>query len=114
MLKRLRIKFVCINMAIVTIMLCLALGLVLHFTQENLERQSIQMMQAIASDPFQPGRPNDRPDDVLLPYFSVHLDHHEELWPGPVHCPIHRPGPQGKDLGGEPGGDQHLFCSTAL
>lgn len=79
MLKRLRIKFVCINMSIVTIMLCLVLSLVLHFTQENLERQSIQMMQAIASDPFQPGRPNDRPDNVLLPYFSVHLDHHGEL-----------------------------------
>ena len=79
MLKRLRIKFVCINMAIVTLMLCLVLSLVLHFTQENLERQSIRMMEAIASEPFQPGPPNDRPDDVLLPYFSVHLNSQGEL-----------------------------------
>ena len=79
MLKRLRIKFVCINMTIVTILLCLVLSLVLHFTQENLETQSIRMMEAIAAEPFQPGLPDRRPDDVFLPYFAVHLDHQGNL-----------------------------------
>ncbi|MBR2491052.1 MAG: HAMP domain-containing histidine kinase [Ruminiclostridium sp.] len=79
MLKRLRIKFVCINMTIVTILLCLVLSLVLHFTQENLETQSIRMMEAIAAEPFQPGLPDRKPDDIFLPYFTVHLDHQGNL-----------------------------------
>ena len=79
MLKRLRIKFVCINMTIVTILLCLVLSLVLHFTQENLETQSIRMMEAIAAEPFQPGLPGRKPEDIFLPYFTVHLDNQGNL-----------------------------------
>ena len=35
MIKRLRIKFVAINMAMMTIMLCVILGTVYNFTQNN-------------------------------------------------------------------------------
>ena len=37
MLKRLRLKFICINMTIVMVMLCIILSLVLHSTQTSLE-----------------------------------------------------------------------------
>ena len=64
MLKRLRIKFICINMAIVTVMLGIVFGLVLHFTKSSLESESIRMMQAIAMDPLQLGRPMRLPGDT--------------------------------------------------
>ena len=41
MIRRLRIKFVCINMLIVTLMLCAIFCTVLYFTKENLEEESI-------------------------------------------------------------------------
>ena len=73
MLKRLRIKFVCTNMMIVTIMLCVIFALVLNFTHTNLEEQSIQMMQRIAADPWQMGRPGEMPEQVRLPYFALQI-----------------------------------------
>ena len=72
MLKRLRAKFVCINMAIITVMLCVILGMVLHFTRENLREQSIQMMQAAAAGTFQPSRPGETPP-LAQPYFMVQI-----------------------------------------
>lgn len=79
MLKRLRIKFVCINMTIVTIMIIVILGLVLSFTRSNLENQSIQMMQSIAANPFHMGRPNELPEEVRLPFFSLQVGPRGEL-----------------------------------
>ena len=79
MLKRLRLKFICINMGIVTIMLTVIFGLVLYFTHQNLERESVRMMQTIAMSPFQLGRPNERPDEVRLPYFILQIGHDGEL-----------------------------------
>ena len=60
MLKRLRIKFVCINMALLMAMLCVILGLVVHFTRAGLEAESVRMMQTAATVPARPGRPGQR------------------------------------------------------
>ena len=73
MLKRLRIKFVCITMAIVTLTLCLIFGFVYQFTQHNLERESIQMMETISSLPSQLSAPNKPPREVRLPYFVIQI-----------------------------------------
>nr|WP_325194648.1 HAMP domain-containing sensor histidine kinase [uncultured Oscillibacter sp.] len=73
MIRRLRIKFVCINMAIVTIMLCAIFVMVLSFTQANLERESIGMMQTVARDPMRLGAPGEAPSSVHLPYFALQL-----------------------------------------
>lgn len=73
MLRKLRFKFVVVIMVIVTIMLCLIFGLVCHFTQANLERESMSMMQAIAANPFQLGRPDNRSEQVRLPYFILQI-----------------------------------------
>ena len=35
MIRRLRVKFICINMAVVTVMLLAILGMLLHFTHDN-------------------------------------------------------------------------------
>ena len=74
MLKRLRLKFVCINMVTVAIMLCVILGTVIHFTRSNLESQSLQMLQSIAADPMQLGRPSRPNDGTRLPYFALQVN----------------------------------------
>lgn len=79
MLRRLRIKFVCINMVIVTITICVILGLVLNSTHSDLEHQSIRMMQSIAEKPAHLGRPNELPEEIRLPYFSLHVGPKGEL-----------------------------------
>lgn len=79
MLKRLRIKFICINMITVTAMLCVIFYMVLYFTKENLENQSIQMMHAIAINPIQSGRPNDASTITKLPFFTLQTGHANEI-----------------------------------
>lgn len=79
MIKRLRFKFVIINMSIVTIMLCVIFVLIFQFTKANLEEESINMMQNIASRPFRLGIPNEISDDVRLPYFIIQLGLQREL-----------------------------------
>ena len=79
MIKKLQIKFVIINMSIVTIMLCVILGLVYHFTKANLEAESINMMQNIARQPFRLENPNELRKDVRLPYFTIQLGLRGEL-----------------------------------
>ncbi len=74
MLKKLRLKFIFINMTIVTIMLGVIFGLLYYSTSRNLERESMQMMESVARGPIDPGPPNKPRENVSLPYFSVMLD----------------------------------------
>ena len=74
MLKKLRLKFVLINMTIVTVMLCVIFGLLYYSTSRSLERESMQMMERIAFNPRRPGAPGRPPEVVRLPYFSVLVD----------------------------------------
>ena len=79
MLKKLRLRFVCVLMAIVTVTLCLIFGLVYHFTRENLESQALSMMESVVEDPLQLGRPNSRSQEMKLPYFLIKVSAHGEL-----------------------------------
>lgn len=79
MIRKLRWKFVMINMSIVTIMLCVILGLVYHFTKENVEANSIHMMQNIAARPFGMDVPSERKEEVRLPYFVIQVGSDGEL-----------------------------------
>ena len=74
MIRKLRLKFICVNMLIVTVMLTGIFTMVYHFTREDLETQSVSMLQAVATSPFQPNRPGDPPDWVQLPFFVLDLD----------------------------------------
>ena len=80
MIRKLRIKFVCIVMSIAMLMVASILGVVIHFTGTSMEMQSISMMRAIASSPLQqgvPGKPMD--DQVRLPFFTVQIGSRGEL-----------------------------------
>ena len=79
MLKKLRLRFVCVLMAIVTVTLGLIFGLVYHFTRENLESETVTMMESVAEDPFQLGRPNSRSQEMKLPYFLIKVSSRGEL-----------------------------------
>ncbi len=74
MTKKLRRQFIAITMSIVTIMLCIIMFLIYFFTKMNLENNSINMMQNIASHPFLLHLPNEMQDDVRLPYFTLQLN----------------------------------------
>ena len=80
MIKKLRIKFICVIMAIVMVLLGCILGVVIGFTGQSMEMQSINMMRTIAASPFQqgiPGKPMD--DEVRLPFFMVQISSRGEL-----------------------------------
>ena len=86
MLKRLKIKFVCINMLIVTIMLCIILGMVYYFTCRSLEEESIRMLQTTADSlrMDMPGGglgagPEEMPQKSGLPCFVVRMNEKGEL-----------------------------------
>ncbi len=80
MIRKLRIKFVCIVMAIAMLMVGGILGVVIHFTGTSMQMQSVSMMRTIAAAPFQqgsPGKPMD--DEVRLPFFTVQISSRGEL-----------------------------------
>ncbi len=79
MIKKLRMKFVAVNMAIATVMLCVILGMVNSFTSGGLERESLNMMYNIASHPIGLGMPDIPGEDVRLPYFKIQLGPSGEL-----------------------------------
>ena len=72
MIKRLRLKFVAINMTLVTLLLGVILGLVYYSTAANLENDSINMLRYVAISPPLPA-PGEAAEDVNLPFFVVLL-----------------------------------------
>jgi len=74
MLKKLRIKFVCIVMIIVTVMLVIIMGGMVHFTKKDLQQSNVQMMYSVAQRPFIPDRPPNSRDEISLPYLVVKIN----------------------------------------
>ena len=80
MIKKLRIKFVCIIMAIAMLMVGGILGVVIRFTGAGMEMQSVSMMRTIAASPFQQGNLGKLSDDeVRLPFFTVQISSRGQL-----------------------------------
>ena len=79
MIKKLRIKFICVIMAIVMVLLGSILGIVIHFTAQSMEVQSINMMRRIADSPFLKRDPRTSSDEVRLPFFTVQISNRGEL-----------------------------------
>ena len=84
MIRRLRLKFVCINMLIVLTLLAVMLGLVLSSTHSRLEADSMQVMRRVAAGPMRPPRPNEESGEVQLPFFRLSVDENGALtaWEG--------------------------------
>lgn len=71
MLKKLRIKFIVVNMSIVLAMLVIIFGMVYHFTRRNMEEQSINLLHTVAQNP---GKPVEGGANARLPYFTLQIN----------------------------------------
>lgn len=79
MLRKLKVKFVCVNMLIVTLMLLVIFGMVFHFIRISLEQQCLELMEQLAQDPFRDVMPGERRGDIQLPYFVLQLGRSGDL-----------------------------------
>lgn len=66
MIRKLRVKFICVIMVILMVMLSGILGVIVHFTAQNMEMQSINMMRGIVKRPFQHSSLQKPDQDVRL------------------------------------------------
>ena len=57
MIRSLRRKFIAMTMAIFTVLLCVILGLVIHFTGQTIQVESIRNLRQAAQESIQPGIP---------------------------------------------------------
>lgn len=71
MINKLKLKFVFVNMAIVTIMLTIIFGLLIFLTKSNMERESVQMLRSVAMLPIQPEHSPDISTKTAPFFFSV-------------------------------------------
>lgn len=76
MLKKLRMRFVLITMAIITGMLLIIFGLILFFTNKDMDRQSDAMLQKLAQSALDPANPE---PDAQLPYFTLQFNTRGEV-----------------------------------
>jgi len=76
LIRKLRLKFILVNMSIVTVMLLLILGLQYRFTAMSMQSESERMLRAMAMTPREPGRPDRWENDerMRLPFFTIKTD----------------------------------------
>lgn len=79
MIRKLRVKFICVIMVILMVMLSGILGVIVHFTAQNMEMQSINMMRGIVKRPFQHSSLQKPDQDVRLPFFTVQVNNSGQL-----------------------------------
>lgn len=79
MIRRLRLKFVLMNMAFVTVLLGAVFAVVLHTTRNELAQASLRALEQAALESLGPGRPERRPGE-----------------PGGTPCFVLRTGPRGE------------------
>ncbi len=75
MIKRLRRKFVIVNMAIVTVMLAVIFGLILFFTKSNMENDNVQMLRSVSMMPMQHDKPDNAPRKTMPSLFEIYRTH---------------------------------------
>ena len=80
MLKKLRLRFILIIMAIVTVMLLAIVFTVVHSTRKNLEAESLRIMESIAADPMQLGTYTEEQGGDF-PFFALQIGREVEIGP---------------------------------
>lgn len=79
MLRKLRIKFVIINMIFSMFMLGIVYSCIYYSTSQNLIKDSIQTMRSAAINPKNLTPPDKKEHDVRLPYFTVRTDENGDI-----------------------------------
>lgn len=73
MIKRLRRKFIWINMVLMVTMLLVIFGLVYHFTSTSLEESGVSALKAVAGTQLIPGRPGSLNPEATTHYFILDI-----------------------------------------
>ncbi len=71
MIRKLKVKFIVINMGLVLTVLLVMFGLVYGITSRDLREESVRMLRSVAAEPMRMWRPGDRDDRIQLPYFVL-------------------------------------------
>lgn len=79
MIRRLRMKFVLMNMAFVTALLSAVFAVVIHTTRANLAGDSLRAMRQAAMEPRGPESPGGMPGERGVPCFTLRLGPRGEL-----------------------------------
>ncbi len=79
MIKKLRLKFVVVNMCIVLAMLLVIFATVYHFTKQNLENQSQALLERLAQNARQPISFQEPDREPQLPCFSITVTVHGNM-----------------------------------
>ena len=79
MIRRLKIKFVCVNMAIVVVMLGAIFAALLFSTQRSLEREGVEFLRQAAASPLQMLSPGERQQLAQSPYFFLDVTPEGEI-----------------------------------
>ncbi len=79
MIRRLRIQFIAIIMALLTLLLGCVFGLIYYFTQQSLEKESLDLMDTLAASPFQVDRLDEVSKRVKLPYCMLQVSKNGEI-----------------------------------
>lgn len=74
MIDKLKLKFVMINMLIISIILFISMGILYYSTSNDLKQRSINMMENIITNPYKLKVIEEHSDEIGLPYFAVLLD----------------------------------------
>lgn len=74
MIDKLKLKFVMINMLIISIILFISMGILYYSTSNDLKQRSINMMENIITNPYKLKAIEEHSDEIGLPYFAVLLD----------------------------------------
>ena len=71
MIRKLKVKFIVINMGLVLTVLLVMFGLVYGITSRDLREESVRMLRSVAAEPMRMWRPGERDDRIQLPYFVL-------------------------------------------
>lgn len=74
MIKKLKWKFVAINMFIISIILFVSFGILYYSTSNDMKQKNINMMQGIINNPFKLKIIENHSEEIRLPYFAVLLN----------------------------------------
>lgn len=79
MIKRLRLRFILINMLIVAVMLTIILGTVMFFSRQNIEERSYEIMREMSGGPGGRPRPDNSSVDRRIPVFMIEIGENGEI-----------------------------------
>ncbi len=83
MIKKLKRKFICMNLTVISLILIAILCTIIYSTSHNLTQNDLDLMHRLALEPpqsAQPGLPDDRPpEDLRHSYLIIHLNAQGEI-----------------------------------